>query len=119
MPKPKLGTRRTAGIPVRSWGIRTAMPGKKIALLDFDGYNYDSEEAMRKQYVSYLNKCKREKVEPKYDESDFLKIKCVKDVVNCPFLLAGHGFAIKMLLQGDIAVNEDGTVTDITGVLAD
>ncbi len=108
-----------AGTESYRWIKSLIDSGKKIALLDFDGYNYDSEEAMRKQYVSYLNKCKREKVEPKYDESDFLKIKCVKDVVNCPFLLAGHGFAIKMLLQGDIVVNEDGTVTDITGVLAD
>ena len=47
-----------------------------------------------------------------------MKIKCVKDVVDCPFLLAGHGFAIKMLLQGDIVVDEDGGVFDVTGVLA-
>ena len=90
--------------------------GKKLALLDFDGYNYYSTDAMRRYYTSYLNKCKTEKREPVYSERDFLNVKSMKDVVNCPFLLAGHGFIIKALLQGDIEVI-NGDVIDRTGVL--
>lgn len=78
--------------------------GKKIALLDFDGFNYYSETAMKKRYASYINKCKENKWPIILKEEDFLNIKTIKDAVNCSFMPVGHGFAIKMLLEGDIKV---------------
>ena len=42
----------------------------------------------------------------------------MKDVINCPFLKAGHGFVLKALLQGDIEVMDDGSIKDNIGVLA-
>ena len=40
----------------------------------------------------------------------------MKDVLNCNFMLAGHGFVLKALLQGDLEV-VDGKVIDNIGVL--
>lgn len=86
--------------------------GHKIALLDFDGFNYHSETAMKKRYESFKNK----NPDTKLKEEDFLKIKTMKDVVNCSFLAVGHAFTLKLLLQGDIEVVDD-KVIDKTGVL--
>ncbi|MCQ2136084.1 MAG: hypothetical protein MJY67_04125 [Bacteroidales bacterium] len=59
--------------------------GKKLALVDFDGYNY-------------------------YNQG-----KTIVDVFN-EYRKAGHGFVIKMLLEGDIEV-VNGEVIDHVGVL--
>lgn len=90
--------------------------GKKIALVDFDGYNYNEICSMKKKYEQYVNKCKKEKTSPVIPESAFLNITSMKDVANCPFLSAGHGFVIKALLQGDIEVI-NGEVIDHAGIL--
>ena len=90
--------------------------GKKIALVDFDGYNYYSTNAKIGLYKSYLNKCKNNKITPFLNEDDFLNINNMKDVINCPFLKAGHGFVLKALLQGDIEVMDDGSIKDNIGL---
>ena len=40
--------------------------GKKLALIDFDAYNYYSETAIEKRYNFYINKCKENKVKPRF-----------------------------------------------------
>jgi hypothetical protein len=42
----------------------------------------------------------------------------MRDVVNCPFMPAGHSFVIKALLQGDLEVTKAGEVIDHSGMLA-
>ena len=91
--------------------------GEKIALADFDAYNYYDERAMKKKYESYVNKCKNDRVEPTATLNDFLNIKTMKDVINCPFMPAGHSFVIKALLQSDLEVTEGGEVIDHGGIL--
>ncbi|MBO5716357.1 MAG: hypothetical protein J6S23_08220 [Clostridia bacterium] len=91
--------------------------GEKIALADFDCYNYYSRSAMMKKYESYVNKCKKDRVNPSLTPDDFLNIKTMKDVVNCPFMPAGHAFVIKALLQGDLEVTDSGEVIDHAGLL--
>lgn len=91
--------------------------GKQIALVDFDGFNYYEENAMKGVYNSYVNRCMKNHVTPTRLEGDYTKIKTMKDAVNCPFLQVGHGFVIKMLLQGDIFVNTDGSINDPSGIL--
>lgn len=91
--------------------------GEKIALADFDAYNYYDEEAMKKKFESYVNKCKKDHVNPSLTLYDFLKIKTMKDVLNCSFMPAGHSFIIKALLQGDLEVTDSGEVIDRSGVL--
>ena len=91
--------------------------GHKIALVDFDGYNYYEESALKGLYNSYLNRCKKNEVIPQRKEADFLKINSMKKVINCPFLLAGHGFVIKMLLEDDLTFNPDGSLNDPDGFL--
>ena len=90
--------------------------GKKIALVDFDACNYNEPCAMKKEYASYLNKCKTNKTVPTLTEADFLKITSLKELINAPFMKVGHGCAIKSLLQGDIEV-VDGEVIDHAGIL--
>ena len=90
--------------------------GKKIALVDFDGYNYNEECGLIGKYNEYSNKCKKNKITPALKESDFTAVNSMKKAVSCPYMLAGHGFVIKALLQGDIEV-ENGEVTDKEGVL--
>ena len=89
---------------------------QKIALIDFDGFNYHYEKALVRKYESYLKKCKDNKITPSKTLNDYLKLTTMKDVVNCPFLKVGHGFVIKALLQGDLKVI-DGQVVDKTGIL--
>ena len=90
--------------------------GKKLALVDFDGYNYNEECGMKKKYEQYINKCKKANVEPTISEQDFLSIDSMKKAVDCLFLPCGHGFVIKALLQGDIEV-VNGEIIDKGGVL--
>lgn len=90
--------------------------GEKIALVDFDACNYNEECAMQKEYTTYINKCKKDKITPKLTEKEFLNIKSLKDLINAPFMKVGHGCVIKALLQGDIEV-VDGSVIDHTGIL--
>ena len=90
--------------------------GKKIAILDFDTYNYYSDNGKKKLYNSYLNKCKKLGVTPTVTEDMFLNINSMKDVINVPFWNCGHGFALKALLQGDIEVNENGEIIDKVGL---
>ena len=90
--------------------------GAKVALVDFDACNYNEPCAMKKEYASYLNKCKTNKTVPTLTEADFLKITSLKELINAPFMKVGHGCAIKSLLQGDIEV-VDGEVIDHAGIL--
>lgn len=64
--------------------------GEKIALCDFDAWNYYG---------------------PNLDQDT-----TIKDVVNNPAYKVGHGYVIKMLLQGDIEI-VNGEVIDHIGVL--
>ena len=90
--------------------------GKKIAIVDFDGYNYYYDTAKEKLYNSYTNKCKKNGYAPSNSLEDFLNLKTINDVIDCGFTPAGHGFIIKMLLEGDLEV-KDGKVIDNIGVL--
>ena len=64
--------------------------GDKIALVDYDAWNYYGKDMDSKVVM--------------------------KDVVNNPSIKLGHGFVIKMLLQGDIEV-KGGVVIDNVGLL--
>ena len=90
--------------------------GKRIALVDFDAANYNESCAMQKEYKSYINRCKNNKVAPTLTEDDFTNIKSLKDLINAPFMTVGHGCVIKALLQGDLEV-VDGEVIDRAGIL--
>ncbi|MBQ0092795.1 MAG: hypothetical protein KBS45_05665 [Clostridiales bacterium] len=102
--------------PAFLWMKSLVDAGKKIALVDFDNYNYNEECAMKKKYEQYVNKCKQEKREPTIPKSAFLAVRSMKDAVNCSFMSAGHGFVIKALLQGDLEVM-NGEVVDHAGIL--
>ena len=91
--------------------------GQKIALVDFDGYNYNEKCAMKKKYEQYVNKCKKEKRTPTIAEKEFLDVCSMKSAVNCAFMPAGHGFVLKALLQGDLEV-VNGEVIDRAGILS-
>jgi len=91
--------------------------GKKIALVDFDGLNYYSDNAKIKRYDAYVNKCKKNGYKPKETVNDFLNIKTMNDFYNCTFLSTGHASILKMLLEGDIEVDNNGEVVDKIGVL--
>ena len=87
--------------------------GKKIALVDFDGFNYYSEAAKEKLYKYYISKCKKNGVVPTKALSDFMGIKNMKDAINCEFTPVGHSFIIKMLLEGDIEVIDNKVIDHI------
>ncbi len=91
--------------------------GKKIALLDFDGFNYYCEEAMKIRYRAYVLKCKKEKRPIVKSEKDFTDIKDMKSAVDFAYTPVGHAFVIKALLQGDIEVVDD-KVIDHIGMVA-
>ena len=91
--------------------------GKKIALLDFDGFFYYSEEAMKIRYRAYVNKCRKEKRPIVMSEKDFTDIKDMKSAVNFAHTPVGHAFVVKALLQGDLEV-VDGKVIDHIGMLS-
>lgn len=90
--------------------------GKKIALLDFDGFNYYEEEAMKIRYRAYVNKCRKEKRPKVCSEKDFKDIKDMKSAVNFAHTPVGHAFVVKALLQGDLEVI-NGKVVDRLGML--
>ncbi len=91
--------------------------GKKIALLDFDGFNYYCEEAMKIRYRAYVLKCKKEKRPIIMSEKDFTGIKDMKSAVDFAYTPVGHAFVVKALLQGDLEVI-DGKVIDHIGMVA-
>ena len=91
--------------------------GKKIALLDFDGFNYYCEEAMKIRYRAYVLKCKKEKRPILKSEKDFTDIKDMKSAVGFAYTPVGHAFVVKALLQGDLGV-VDGKVIDNIGMIA-
>ena len=91
--------------------------GKKLALMDFDGFNYYNEEAMKIRYRAYVLKCKKENRPILMSEKDFTDIKDMKSAVNFPYTPVGHAFVIKALLQGDLEV-VDGKVIDHIGMVA-
>lgn len=91
--------------------------GKKIALLDFDGFNYYCDEAMKIRYRAYVLKCRREKRPILLAEKDFTDIKDMKSAIGFADTPVGHAFVVKALLQGDFSV-VDGKVVDPLGMLA-
>ena len=91
--------------------------GEKIALLDFDGFNYYNEEAMKIRYRAYVLKCKRRKEPVLLTEKDFTDIKDMRAAVNFADTPVGHAFVVKALLQEDIKV-VNGKVLDNIGMLA-
>lgn len=91
--------------------------GKKIALLDFDGFNYYCEEAMKVRYRAYVLKCKQQKRPVLMSEKDFTGIRDMKSAVGFAHTPVGHAFVIKALLQGDLEVI-DGNVIDHVGMVA-
>lgn len=90
--------------------------GKKIALLDFDGFNYYCDEAMKIRYRAYVLKCRKNKVHPTLSEKDFTDIKDMKSAINFAHTPVGHAFVVKALLQDDFRV-VDGKVLDMNGIL--
>ena len=90
--------------------------GEKIALLDFDGFNYYCEEAMKIRYRAYILKCKKEKRPILMTEKDFTDIKDMKSAVGFAHTPVGHAFVVKALLQGDLEL-VDGKVIDHIGML--
>lgn len=90
--------------------------GKKLALVDFDGYNYYSKKALKSQYKAYINKCEKHGIVPKLTEESFSNIDSLKKAINCSYMQVGHSFVLKALLQGDIEV-VNGEVVDKVGLL--
>ena len=91
--------------------------GKKIALLDFDGFNYYCDEAMKVRYRAYVLKCKKNKIPVELTEKDFTDIKDMKSAIGFAYMPVGHAFVVKALLQGDLKV-VDGKVIDPLGIVA-
>ena len=91
--------------------------GEKIALLDFDGFNYYNEEAMKIRYRAYVLKCKKRKEPVLLTEKDFTNIKDMKSAIGFADTPVGHAFVVKALLQDDIKVI-NGEVIDPFGMLA-
>ena len=91
--------------------------GKKIALLDFDGFNYYCDEAMKIRYRAHVLKCRKNKQPVLLTEKDFTNIKDMKSAVDFADMPVGHAFVVKALLQGDIEV-KDGKVIDHSGILS-
>lgn len=99
------------------WLKKLYEEGKKIALVDFDGFNYYSDFAKTKLYGHYIKKCKNYDLVPTHSLNDFIGIKNMNDAINCEFTPVGHSFIIKMLLEGDIEVI-NGEVIDHIGALS-
>ena len=106
-----------AGSNALKWMKSLLDQGKKIALLDFDGFNYYCEEAMKIRYRAYVLKCKKEKRPILKSEKDFTDIKDMKSAVDFAYTPVGHAFVVKALLQGDLEVI-DGKVIDHIGMIA-
>ena len=106
-----------AGSGAVKWMKSLVDQGKKIALLDFDGFNYYCEEAMKIRYRAYVLKCKKEKRPILKSEKDFTDIKDMKSAIGFSDTPVGHAFVVKALLQGDLQV-VNGEVLDPLGMLA-
>jgi len=106
-----------ADSPAFKWMKSLVDQGKKIALMDFDGFNYYCTEAMKIRYRAYVLKCKKEKRPLVVSEKDFTDIKDMRSAVNFAYTPVGHAFVIKALLQGDLEV-VDGKVIDHCGLTA-
>ena len=106
-----------ANTPAFKWMKSLVDSGKKIALLDFDGFNYYNEEAMKIRYRAYVLKCKKRKVPVMRTEKDFTDIKDMKSAIGFADTPVGHAFVVKALLQGDIEV-VNGKVIDHIGMIA-
>ena len=106
-----------ANSPALKWMKSLIDQGKKIALLDFDGFNYYCDEAMKIRYRAYVLKCKKEKRPIVVSEKDFTDIKDMKSAVDFAYTPVGHAFIIKALLQGDIEV-VNGEFIDHIGMVA-
>ncbi len=89
--------------------------GKKVALVDFDAFNYYSDKAKKNYYKAYAKKCKDEGRQPAISKDDFMNISTMKDIINLP-LATGHAFVIKAILDGSITV-VNGKVIDNDGLL--
>ncbi len=98
------------------WLKSLLQEGKKIALVDFDAFNFYSDQAKEKLYESYSKKCKGGQASTRLTLTDFLNVKTMKDVVNFP-LPAGHTVVLKALLDGDLEVDSTGNVIDRSGIL--
>lgn len=105
-----------ADTPAMEYMKKLLAEGKKIALLDFDGFNYFNEEAMKIRYRAYAAKCRKRKEPILRCEEDFVNIKDMKSAVNFAETPVGHAFVVKALLQGDLEV-KDGKVIDYLGML--
>jgi hypothetical protein len=106
-----------AHTPALRWIKSLLDQGKKVALLDFDGFNYYSEESMKVRYRAYLLKCKKEHRPILVGEKDFTDIKDMRSAIEFPHTPVGHAFVVKSLLQGDLEV-VDGKVIDHMGLAA-
>jgi len=93
------------------WLKSLVSEGKKIALVDFDAYNYYSENSMKARYLSLKKKYPTTTL----TEADFTNVKNMKDVINFSPLACGHAFVLKAMLEGDIEV-KDGKVIDHIGL---
>ena len=87
-----------------------------FALLDFDGFNYYNENAMKIRYRAYVLRCRKRKEPVLLTEKDFTDVKDMKSAINFADTPVGHAFVIKSLLQGDLQV-VDGKVIDPLGML--
>ncbi len=90
--------------------------GKKLALVDFDAFNYYDPNAKAKIYNTYVNKCKKNGYEPKYGLNDFQNINNMIDFYKSPFISTGHASVLKMLLERDIEI-VNGKLVDNIGIL--
>ena len=90
--------------------------GEKTVLLDFDGFNYYNEDAMKIRYRAYVLKCRKRKEPVLLSEKDFTDIKDMKSAIGFADTPVGHAFVMKSLLQGDLEV-KNGEVIDHSGVL--
>ena len=95
------------------WMRSLLQEGKKICLMDFDGFNYYEEEAMKVRYRAYVLKSKKEKRPIVKSEKDFTDIKDMKSAVGFAHTPVGHAFVIKALLQGDLEVKDDKVIDHI------
>ena len=105
-----------ANTPAMKYMKKLLDEGKKIALLDFDGFSYYNEEAMKVRYRAYVAKCRKRKEPILRSEKDFTDIKDMKSAVNFADTPVGHAFVVKALLQSDLEV-VDGKVIDHLGML--
>ena len=106
-----------AHTPALQYLRRLLDEGKKVALLDFDGFNYYNEESMKVRYRAYVLKCKKEHRPILVGEKDFTDIKDMRSAIEFPHTPVGHAFVVKSLLQGDLEV-VDGKVIDHMGLAA-